>query len=135
MYSDLADTVRSFYERNLQNIHYFYDAPNHAIMPMEARKKVTPKFSTFQEYINEVLSTGTEPLGIINHWNAWKNFPNVKFLKLNDITTDAELPDFLGIPQYKLLQFKYREREPRQPIETDEYISIMRNIDASQRVL
>ena len=134
VYGDLVETVRSFYRRNILSINYFYDAPNNYFNPIRNEQIRVPKFNSFQEYINEVIATNTEPLGIINHWNQWKAYPNVKFLNYADIPTDTTLDTFLGLQQGTCAKFKIKERWDRLDIETDQYISILNNIDATQRV-
>ena len=136
MYGGLVETVRSLFTRNLLTISYFYDTPNCYLNPAEHERVRIPKFSTFFEYINEVIRTGTEPLGIVKHWNSWKAYPNVYFMKFTDIPTDPNIDYVFGLPSGTCSNFviDLSQRHERLEIETDEYINILNNIDATQRI-
>jgi hypothetical protein len=134
LYSSLVETVRSLYRRNIKTISYFYDNANTYFNPIKNEQIRVPKFDSFQDYINAVVSTNSEPLGIVNHWNDWKTQQNVLFLKYSDIPTSPNIDTYLDLPVGTCTAFKIRERWERMDIETDQYINILNNIDATQRV-
>jgi len=136
LYGDLAEMVRSFFNRGILSISYFYNTPNCYLNPAEHERVRTPMFATFMDYIDHVLNTGTEPFGIVRHWNAWKNYPNVYFLKYTDIPTDTNIDYIFGLPAGTCANFTVNpdQRAERLAIETDEYINIMNNIEATQRI-
>jgi GR25 family glycosyltransferase involved in LPS biosynthesis len=134
-YGDLDSTIRSLFRRNLMRISYFYDYPQKFMNPLMRTTKKELKFNTLQEYINQVLITKEEPLGIIKHWKEWKSSNrNVYFVHYANIHKDKEIDKFLGVPDMTCSEFTVKKRESTvSDIETSEYLSILSDIDRRER--
>lgn len=134
-YGDLDKTIRSLFRRKLNDISYFYDEKQKYMNPlMRTNKKI--KFDNFEDYINHVILNKEEPLGIIKHWKSWKNHKNVFFINYIDIPNLPLLDEYLGLPFGTCKKFIITDRiSSRLPIETDEYIQIIKDIDYKERQL
>ena len=93
------------------------------------------KFKTLQEYIDHVVLTKEEPLGITKHWKQWKSSDrNMYFVNYENIHKDKELDNFLGVPANTCSNFTIKPRESKVlDIETTEYLRILKDIDMRER--
>jgi hypothetical protein len=134
-YGDLDSSVRSLFRRNIVRISYFYGNEQKFMNPLMRTTNKETMFDTFQEYINHVLLTKEEPLGIIRHWKRWKSSKrNIYFVHYANIHKDKELDNFLGVPANTCSNFTVKERESKVlDIETPEYLSILKDIDMRER--
>jgi len=134
-YGDLDATIRSLFRRNLLEISYFYDNIQKFMNPLHRKLNKYIKFNTFEEYIEDVLKTKTENLGIIKHWASWKSSSrNIYFVHYKDIHIDPKLDDFIGVTKGTCSEFTIKERQSKRLLcETDEYINIIRDIDLLER--
>jgi hypothetical protein len=134
-YGDLDSSVRSLFRRNILDISYFYDNQQNFMNPLMRTTNKQIKFNTIQDYINEVLLTKEEPLGIIKHWKDWKSSGrNMYFVHYENIHKDKEIDNFLGLASNTCSAFTVKPRESKVlDIETPEYLSILRNIEVHER--
>jgi hypothetical protein len=134
-YGDLDATIRSLFRRNLLEISYFYDNIQKFMNPLHRKLNKYIKFNTFEEYIEDVLKTKTENLGIIKHWASWKSSSrNTYFVHYKNIHIDTKLDDFIGVTKGTCSEFTIKERQSKRlSCETDEYINIIRDIDLLER--
>jgi hypothetical protein len=134
-YGDLDSTVRSLFRRNILDISYFYDNRQKFMNPLMRKTNKQIKFNTIQDYINQVLLTKEEPLGIIKHWKKWKSSNrNIYFVQYANIHKDTNIDSFLGVPANTCSNFTVKERESKiLDIETPEYLGILKDIDSCER--
>ena len=134
-YGDLDSSVRSLFRRNILDISYFYDNQQKFMHPLMRTTNKQIKFNTIQDYINEVLLTKEEPLGIIKHWKKWKSSNrNIYFVHYANIHKDTNIDSFLGVPANTCSNFTVKERESKiLDIETPEYLRILKDIDSRER--
>ena len=120
LHGDLDKAVRSLFRRkfHIKQYHKLNNLWNNQSLP-------TP-FKNFAQYIRIVNNSRTEPLGIVNHYNAWKKVPKVFFIHYESIPTSAEIDKFLNIPTGTCSKFGIKERTSKQnSIETPQYLKII----------
>ena len=109
-YGNLDLTIHSLFRRGIIDISYFYDTVQKFMNPLMRTNKVI-KFNSLQEYVNCVLETKEEPLGIIKHWNAWKSSSrNIYFIHYEDIHKCKIIDGFLGLPEGTCSEFTVKVR-------------------------
>ena len=121
IYGDLDKAARSLFRRDYQNKQYrkLHNIYNNNNIPVP--------FNNFNQYTRIVQQSRTEPLGILNHYNAWKEVPNVFFIHYENIPKSLEIDDFLGIPKGTCSNFILKERTSEKNIcETETYLTIMK---------
>jgi hypothetical protein len=130
-YGNLDLTIHSLFRRGILDISYFYDTVQKYMNPLMRTTNKLIKFNSLQDYVNCVIETKEEPLGIVKHWKAWKSSTrNVYYIHYEDIHKCKIIDDFLGLPEGTCSEFTVKTRESKlSEIETEEYLSIIRDID------
>lgn len=121
LYGDLDKAVRSLFRRNFHKLQYYklHNIFNHTNIPVP--------FNNFRQYIRIVENSRSEPLGILNHYNAWKNIPNVFFIHYESIPTSTELDTFLQLPSGTCRKFIIKDRTSElNENERPEYLNLMK---------
>jgi len=122
LYGDFDMAARSLFRRNFQNLQY------RKLRNIVNSKNISPPFNNFKQYIKHVINSRTEPLGILDHFKAWKKVSNVFFIHYKEIPISKTIDDFLGIPSGTCSKFLIKERTSQKSIhETPKYLNIMRN--------
>jgi hypothetical protein len=120
LYGDFDKAVRSLFRRNFQKPQY------RKLRNMWGNINTPIPFNNFKQYIKLVVNSRSEPLGILDHYKAWKAVPGVFFIHYKDIPTSTEIDNFLGISKGTCSKFIIKERTSQKNIhETDEYLKIM----------
>lgn len=120
LYGDLDKAVRSLFRRNYcaKQYHKLHNLWNNRVLQVP--------FINFNQYINIVVNSKTEPLGIVHHYNAWKKVPNVFFIHYESIPTSTEIDKFLNIPLGTCSGFVIKERiSKKNDNETPDYLQII----------
>ena len=121
VYGDLDKAIRSLFRRNYNTPQYY---KLHNIVD---NKNIPVPFNNFRQYIRIVEKSKTEPMGILNHYKAWKEVPNVFFIHYENIPTSLKIDDFLDIPKGTCSKFILKERTTKKNInESDKYLEIMK---------
>jgi len=90
----------------------------------------------FKLYINKVVQTKTEPIGLLKHASAWKNVPNIMFIHYTQIPFSETIDEFLGVPVGTCAQFKIIERTSvKSSFETSEYLAIVKRFDTKLKTI
>jgi len=133
-YGNLDLSIHSLFRRGILDISYFYDTIQKYMNPLMRTNKVI-KFNSLQDYVNCVLETKEEPLGLIKHWNSWKSSNrNIYYIHYEDIHKCKIIDGFLGLPEGTCSEFTVKPRQSKlSHIETPEYLSIIHNIDKTCR--
>jgi len=123
LYGDLDKAVRSLFRRNYHNPQY------RKLNNIFKNKDIPIPFNNFKQYIKLVENAKIEPLGIFNHYKAWKSVPNVFFIHYENIQKTPLLDDFLGLPKGTCSKFPIKERTSQiRIIESKEYLEIMNEL-------
>jgi hypothetical protein len=136
IYGDLVKLIRSFFRRGMSFIREVHCPKLHIndnyILTQDTYNINFQKYSfnSFKEYIDTVIQTKTEPIGIIKHYEAWKKVPGVFFIHYEDFPKSDKVDEFLGLPNGTCSQFELKERTSiKQPEETDEYLEIIKSLE------
>jgi hypothetical protein len=125
VYGDLDKAVRSLFRRNTSKTEY-HKAQYYKLHNLWNNFTTHVPFNSFEDYINIVIKSRSEPLGIVNHYNAWKKVPNVFFIHYESIPTSTEIDAFLNIPKGTCSKFVIKDRTSEQNSnETPEYLKII----------
>jgi hypothetical protein len=134
VYGDIDKLIRSFFRRSINfcNLHF----PKLSIKDKyilrgdtENTDLTSMPYKTFKEYIDIIIKTGSEPIGIIQHYNSWKKIPGVFFIHYENFPKSDKVDEFLGLPKGTCSKFELKERTSvRQPEETDEYLNIINSL-------
>jgi hypothetical protein len=120
LYGDFDKAVRSLFRRNFQKSQY------RKLRNMWGNTSIPIPFNNFKQYVNIVLKSRSEPLGIVDHYKAWKAVPGVFFIHYENIPTSTEIDNFLGIPNGTCSKFVIKERTSQKNInENDEYLKLI----------
>ena len=120
LYGDFYKAVRSLFRRKFQKSQY------RKLRNIWGNTSIPIPFNNFKQYVNIVLKSRSEPLGIVDHYKAWKTVPGVFFIHYENIPASRELENYLGIPTDTLKNFIIKERTSQKNIhETDEYLKLM----------
>ena len=94
---------------------------------MRGNQEISPFFNNYKQYVTLVLKSKTEPLGILDHFKAWKSEPDVFFIHYENIPTSSEIDAVLGVAKGKFSKFPLKKRLSEEKIfETAEYLNIMK---------
>ena len=135
IYGDLNKLIRSLFRRKFTCFHYTYfnNRINNNVLLSEKlydEDYNSLPFTSFKEYIDIVIKTKTEPIGIIKQYEAWKKVPGVFFIHYTDFPKSDKVDEFLELPKGTCSQFKLQSRTSvRQPEETDEYLEIIKSLE------
>jgi hypothetical protein len=122
IYGDLDKAARSLFRRKYGRNQYL------KLNNININSDIKAPFNNFNQYIRFVQKSRTEPLGMLNHFMAWKNVPKVFFIHYENIPKSSTIDDFLGIPKGTCSNFILKERTSEQNInETTEYLDIMKS--------
>ena len=118
LYGDLDKAVRSIFRRNYFHSLYY---KLHGIII----NSLPIPFHSFEQYITILVASQTDPLGIINHINSWKQ-NTVLFIHYENINNSIVLADFLNINIKLLNKFAITKRISKyQSIETLDYYNTL----------
>jgi hypothetical protein len=121
LYGDFDKAARSLFRRNFQKAQY------RKLRNISANPDVNPPFNNYKQYVNLVLQSKIEPLGILDHFKAWKSVPNVFFIHYENIPSSTEIDNFLGLSKGTCSNFPLKKRTSEKKIfETPEYLDIMK---------
>jgi len=121
VYGDVDKAARSLFRRNYQTAQYC------KLRNVRGDPNIKPPFNNYKQYVNLVLKSKTEPLGILDHFKAWKSVPDVFFIHYENIATSTEIDTFLGVAKGTCSKFLLKERTSEKRIfETPEYLNIMK---------
>ena len=121
LYGDIDKAARSLFRRNYQTRQY------RKLRNVRENPDIKPPFKNYKEYVNLVLKSKTEPLGILDHFKAWKSVPDVFFIHYENIPKSTEIDAFLGVAEGTCSKFLIKERKSEKKIfETPEYLNIMK---------
>lgn len=122
IYGDLDKAARSLFRRKYTNAQY------HKLNNIRGNSNIKVPFNNFKQYIRFVQESRTEPLGMLNHFMAWKKVPNVFFIHYENIPKSSKIDDFLGLAKGTCSKFILKERTSEKNInETIEYLNIMKS--------
>jgi hypothetical protein len=135
VYGDIDKLIRSFFRRSIYFINKH--CPKLSIKDKYILRNDTENtdltsmpYRTFKEYIDIVIKTGTEPMGIIKHYESWKKVPGVFFIHYENFPKSDRVDEFLRLPKGTCSQFELKERTSiRQPEETNEYLEIIKSLE------
>jgi hypothetical protein len=134
VYGDIDKLIRSLFRRSINFInthcHKLSIKDKYVLQADTNNTDLTSMpYTTFKEYIDLVIKTKTEPMGIIQHYNSWKKVPGIFFIHYEDFPKSDNVDEFLGLPKGTCSQFELKERTSvRQPEETDEYLEIINSL-------
>lgn len=121
LYGDFDKAARSLFRRNFQKVQY------RKLRNMRGNQEISPSFNNYKQYVNLVLKSKTEPLGILDHFKAWKSVPDVFFIHYENIPTSSEIDAVLGVAKGTCSKFPLKKRLSEEKIfETTEYLNIMK---------
>lgn len=122
LFGDIIKAVRSLFRRNYSYVHY-YKLHNIALNSSKC------PFTNYKSYINNTLNNNCEPMGIMSHYNAWKDIPNVFFIHYEDINKSELFNKYLELPEGTHKKFILKERKSTaNSLESEKYLSILNNI-------
>ena len=121
IYGDISKAIRSLFRRNYNRQQYNKLRNRRRNKNNVALDKPIEKLT---DYVKQVEETNEEPLGIINHYNAWKNEKNVFFIHYESIPISTHIDDFLELPKGTCANFILKERKSLidNTIETANYL-------------
>ena len=123
LYGDFDKAIRSLFRRNFQDRQY------HKLRNIIDNKNIPTPFKNFKQYVNFVIKSRTEPLGIVDHFNAWKTIPGVFFIHYENIPKSRKLEEFLKLPVGTCNKFIIKERTTeKNSIETTQYLNILNSL-------
>jgi hypothetical protein len=122
IYGDLDKAARSLFRRNYNNPQY------RKLNNIRYNNDIKVPFDNFNQYIKFVEQSRTEPLGMLNHFMAWKNVPNVFFIHYKNIPKSSSIDDFLWLRKGTCSKFILKQRTSEKSInETTKYLDIMKS--------
>lgn len=134
LYGSIESAIRSLFRREWAQVHYvhFNTTKHNVVLPSNLYSKDynNVPYTTFKEYIDIVIKTKTEPMGMIKHYESWKKVPGVFFIHYESFPKSDTLDEFLGLPKGTCSKFELKERTSvRQPEEIDEYLEIINSLE------
>jgi len=135
IYGNIDKLIRSFFRRSIHFVNKH--CPKLTIKDKYILRNDTENtdltsmpYRTFKEYIDIVIKTGTEPIGIVEHYNSWNKVPGVFFIHYENFPKSDTIDEFLGLPKGTCSQFELKERTSlRKPEETDKYLEIIKSLE------
>ena len=122
LFGDIIKAVRSLFRRNYIYRQY-YKLRN---IPFNSHKC---PFINYNQFINITVNNNCEPLGITNHYKAWKNIPNVFFINYEHINSSELLNNYLGLPEGTNKKFIIKKRSSTpSSFESHKYLEIINKL-------
>jgi hypothetical protein len=122
LFGNMVKAVRSLFRRNFTQRQY-YKIRN---IPFNSIKC---PFMNYKQYINNTIANNSEPLGLMNYYNAWKEIPNVFFINYEYINSSELFNTYLGLPEGLNKKFIIRKRSSAPNIlESIRYLSVLNKI-------
>jgi hypothetical protein len=83
IYGHMEKAIRSLFRRKYADRQYI---KLHYPEGVQSENITKSPFTNLSEYVKLVETTNEDPMGIINHYNAWKAEPNVFLYIMNPFT-------------------------------------------------